>query len=147
MNLGCKECWIQPSCVRSSCLKLFKKGRSKKENCCSYLELFQLKVVFHPYATIVKGLLLSSVSRLYTVHSAFTLLTTTTYFDGEKRVSCREKLNGHFQCTTMVGFPNFGSTKYKDSLPYGNTGCGVFKRGVQNQKDFCLRINILKGNY
>ena len=30
---------------------------------------------------------------------------------------------------------------------YGNTGCGVFKRGVQNQKDFCLRINILKGNY
>ena len=30
---------------------------------------------------------------------------------------------------------------------YGNTGCGLFKRGVQNQKDFCLRINILKGNY
>ena len=26
-------------------------------------------------------------------------------------------------------------------------GCGVFKRGVQNYKDFCLRINILKGNY
>ena len=32
-------------------------------------------------------------------------------------------------------------------LHYGNTGCGVFRRGVQNQKDFCLRINILKGNY
>ena len=30
---------------------------------------------------------------------------------------------------------------------YDNTGCRVFKRGVQNQKDFCLRINILKGNY
>ena len=30
---------------------------------------------------------------------------------------------------------------------YGNTGCGVFKWGVQNSKDFCLRINILKGNY
>ena len=30
---------------------------------------------------------------------------------------------------------------------YGNTGCGVFKRGVQNQKKFCLKINILKGNY
>ena len=26
-------------------------------------------------------------------------------------------------------------------------GCGVFKWGVQNQKGFCLRINILKGNY
>ena len=30
---------------------------------------------------------------------------------------------------------------------YGNTGCGVFKRGVQNQKGFCIGINILKGNY
>ena len=30
---------------------------------------------------------------------------------------------------------------------YGNMGCGVFKRGVQNQKDFCIRINIPKGNY
>ena len=30
-------------------------------------------------------------------------------------------------------------------LGYGNTGCGVFKWGVQNQKGFCLRINILKG--
>ena len=25
---------------------------------------------------------------------------------------------------------------------YGNTGCGVFKQGIQNYKDFCLRINI-----
>ena len=32
-------------------------------------------------------------------------------------------------------------------MPYGNTGCRVFKRGVQNQKGLCLRINILKGNY
>ena len=24
---------------------------------------------------------------------------------------------------------------------YGNTGCGVFKRGIQNWKDFCLQIN------
>ena len=30
---------------------------------------------------------------------------------------------------------------------YGNTGCGVFKQGVQNWTDFCLRINIPKGNY
>ena len=32
-------------------------------------------------------------------------------------------------------------------IDYGNTGCEVFKRGVQNSKGFCLRINILKGNY
>ena len=30
---------------------------------------------------------------------------------------------------------------------YGNTGCGVFKWGVQNSRGFCLRINILKVNY
>ena len=30
---------------------------------------------------------------------------------------------------------------------YGNTGCQVFKKGVQNWKDFCLKINIPKGNY
>ena len=29
---------------------------------------------------------------------------------------------------------------------YGNMGHGVFKQGVQNQKDFCLRINIPRGN-
>ena len=30
---------------------------------------------------------------------------------------------------------------------YGNTGCQVFKGRVQNQKDFCLKINIPKGSY
>ena len=29
----------------------------------------------------------------------------------------------------------------------GNTSCGVFKWGVQNQKDFCLRVNISKQNF
>ena len=28
----------------------------------------------------------------------------------------------------------------------GSTGCRVFKRGVQNLKHFCVRINIPKGN-
>ena len=28
------------------------------------------------------------------------------------------------------------------TLGYGNTGCGVFRRGIQNQKYFCLRINL-----
>ena len=30
---------------------------------------------------------------------------------------------------------------------YGITGYQVFKRGVQNWKDFCLKINIPEGNY
>ena len=31
----------------------------------------------------------------------------------------------------------------------GQYGCGVFKpgTGTQNQKDFCIKINIPKGNY
>ena len=27
------------------------------------------------------------------------------------------------------------------NIIYGNTGCRVFERGVQNWKDFCLKIN------
>ena len=30
---------------------------------------------------------------------------------------------------------------------YGNTGYGVSSPGIQNQKDFCLKINISKGNF
>ena len=30
---------------------------------------------------------------------------------------------------------------------YCNTGCGVFKRGVQNEKDFCVRINLLNSQF
>ena len=36
--------------------------------------------------------------------------------------------------------------KMKHQL-YGNMGFGVFKQGIKNLKDFCLRINIPKGNY
>ena len=32
-------------------------------------------------------------------------------------------------------------------LDYGNTGCGVFKGEIQNQKGFWLKINIPKRNY
>ena len=45
------------------------------------------------------------------------------------------------------GFPGTASSNSAMSVHYGNMGCGVFKRGVQNQKGFCIRINILKGNY
>ena len=38
-------------------------------------------------------------------------------------------------------------TLFAVTRAYGSTGCRVFKRGVQNWKDFCLKINIPKGNY
>ena len=36
---------------------------------------------------------------------------------------------------------------YDLPLDYGNTGCLVFKGGIQNEKYFCLKINLPKGNY
>ena len=36
---------------------------------------------------------------------------------------------------------------YRKHMHNGNTGCRVFKRGIQNWKDFCLKINIPKGNF
>ena len=33
------------------------------------------------------------------------------------------------------------------NLDYGSTSCQVFKWGVQNWNDFCLKINIIKVNY
>ena len=44
-------------------------------------------------------------------------------------------------CRLKIG--NFWSVILKHVLRYVNTSCEVFKRVVQNQKDFCLRINIL----
>ena len=35
----------------------------------------------------------------------------------------------------------------KNYVSYVNTICRDFKRGVQNWKDFCLKINIPKGNF
>ena len=37
--------------------------------------------------------------------------------------------------------------KWKYEYEYGSTGCEVFKWGVQNVNGFCLKIDILKGNY
>ena len=39
------------------------------------------------------------------------------------------------------------SDSFDINVQYGNTGCRVFKRGTQNWKDFCLKINIQKRNY
>ena len=49
------------------------------------------------------------------------------------------RLNLHIalQCVVKQGI----------SAHCGNTGCRVFKWGIQNWKYFCLKINITKGNY
>ena len=36
---------------------------------------------------------------------------------------------------------------FLDTTHYGNTGCRVFMRRIQNEKDFWLKINIPKGTY
>ena len=42
---------------------------------------------------------------------------------------------------------SFVNKTIKESLDYGITSCGVCKRGIQNEKEFCLKINIPKINY
>jgi hypothetical protein len=32
-------------------------------------------------------------------------------------------------------------------VAYGITGYGVSRPGIQNLKDFCIKINTYKGNY
>ena len=51
----------------------------------------------------------------------------------------------HFKIRIILGFATL-----KNGLcytVYGNTGFGVFKQGVKNQKGFYLRINILNRNF
>ena len=50
------------------------------------------------------------------------------------------KIIDHVKIGWIVDFKKIGSS-------YGNTGCRVFKWGVQDWKYFCLKINIPKGNY
>ena len=49
------------------------------------------------------------------------------------------------------GYSNFSAETIiktrRKYLSYGITGCRVFYQGVQNKKDFCLKIYIPKGNY
>ena len=56
--------------------------------------------------------------------------------------------NDFLSCKTFLYqliFKRFFEQEIADS--YGNTGCRVFKLGIQNQKKNCLKINLPKGNY
>jgi len=47
-----------------------------------------------------------------------------------------------YQSMVLVDETNILRPDVLRYVSYGNTGCGVFKQGIQNLKDFCLRINI-----
>ena len=42
---------------------------------------------------------------------------------------------------------NFECSVYFFSVHYGIAGNGVSRPGIQNKTDFCIKINISKGNY
>ena len=81
----------------------------------------------------------------YLSHLCFSLSSLAR---SQRRDESQEESKNSLMCNQNLGFsirnPNQGPIS---CIGYGNTGRGVFKRGLQNQKDFCLRINILKGNY
>ena len=68
--------------------------------------------------------------------------------NSEKVLVCFQLLSFLSEAVNSI-IPDRGLTQSSEPEygHYGNTGCGVFKGGVQNKKDFCLRINMLKGNY
>ena len=47
---------------------------------------------------------------------------------------------------TMVVLDDISQSSAENTR-YGNTGYGVSRPGLQNQKDFCIRINIPKEYY
>ena len=60
----------------------------------------------------------------------------------------RKLSNSSLPCLLWVrGYWQVTDLKYDTRFTPANTDCRDFKWGVQNQKDFCLRINIPKGNY
>ena len=71
----------------------------------------------------------------------------TQLFCQSQTTSCKAKLLHITLGSTVCFLPIYTFIQSSISTQYGNTGCGVFKRGVQNKKDFCIRINIFKGNY
>ena len=48
------------------------------------------------------------------------------------------------QNKTVFSFLPYNTVSYEG---YGITGYGVSGPGIQNQKDFCIEINLPKGNY
>ena len=58
--------------------------------------------------------------------------------------------NGNWTCLILESFltnQTDQDTVNVKVIGHGSTGCWVFKWGVQNWKDFCVKINIPKGNY
>ena len=66
-------------------------------------------------------------------------------FSRTQRKALRKILGS--ECVFIVLNMSRDCQKKRVLARYGNTDCGLFKQGVQNLKDFCLSINILKGNY
>ena len=60
---------------------------------------------------------------------------------------CQNLTNWHFSIRTKIRFGSFSQSDLGLLNQYGDTGCPIFKRAVQNWKDFCLKFNSPKGNY
>ena len=57
--------------------------------------------------------------------------------------------HGHPSCTngSHGGSTSSNVVSWESGYNYGNMGCRIFKRGIQNKKDCWAKINILKGSY
>jgi hypothetical protein len=77
-------------------------------------------------------------------------LTASLRQDTQKLVSGKRQHEKDKLENCLSGFPSLSKRLQQITeqgmqlLRYGNTGCGVFKGGIQNKKGFWLRINLLK---
>ena len=83
------------------------------------------------------------------------LLKNVIFFLSKKWVLCTLSENSKNQLTLFCLSPTAVATSSYlvvqnvsgQSLQFGNTGCGVFNGGIQNQTGFWLKIIINKGNH
>ena len=98
-------------------------------------------------------------------HQARTLCTLFfTYYESKNshlsrttRLLVSEKTSylPGYQCFTLIRFSRVSKVQvfclqqfaeiFYLAVNYGNTGCQFFKGGIQNMKDFCLKMNIPEG--
>ena len=70
---------------------------------------------------------------------SFLILSMREPRSGLHRIKSEEV---HFQDDSPEDYQvNETETQVQNDKDYGNTGCGFFKEGVQNLKDFWLKIN------
>ena len=117
----------------------------------NFLHYFRFRIILIFCQTVKGKCIYQSISRLFLSNFwwVFEIWPNCVLLPA----ASRQKLPSYthwsvFFCRKLLKPLSLGRTVlYNFHAHYDNTGCRGFKRGVQNWKDCCLKINIPKGNY